>query len=192
MSESIEVKQLRSRLGSYMNQVQEGLTVIVTRQGQAIAELRPYGIEQAGQEVQDMQNGASQETPGESQDEAVPKVEGISALGLTSYVCQTEQPSPMLVLEEESEKAEENTNQEQAMPELQAQEAEQAQESQPEQVMQTEMAAVAVEAESAAAVSPAPTKSAKSARPSRSRKTKTAASPKRRQSRGASARNKSS
>ena len=192
MSESIEVKQLRSRLGSYMNQVQEGLTVIVTRQGQAIAELRPYGVEQAGQDAPDVPNWASQEPSGEPQDEAVPMIEGMSALGLTTYVCQTEQASPMMVPDEESEEAGEDISPEQAMPELQAPEPEQVQESQPKQVMQTEMAAVAVEVESAAADSPSPAKPAKSARPSRSRKAKTAASPKRRQSRGASARKKSS
>ena len=186
MQESIEVKQLRSRLGSYLDQVQEGLTVVVTRQGQAIAELRPYGLGQAGQDVQ---NDAAQEPSGEPQDEAVPMVEGMSALGLTTYVCQMEQASPMMVPDEESEKAEEDVSPERAMPELQAQE--QAQESQPELAIQTEMTA-AVEAESAGAVSPPPAKAAKRVRPSRSRTAKTAASPKRRQSRGTSARKKSS
>ena len=191
MQESIEVKQLRSRLGSYLDQVQEGLTVVVTRQGQAIAELRPYGMEQAGQYASDVPNGASQEPSGEPQDEAVPMVEGMSALGLTTYVCQMEQASPMMVPDEESEKAEEDVSPEQAMPELQAQE--QAQESQPELAIQTELAtAVAAEAESAATVSPPPAKLAKSARLSRSGKAKTAASPKRRQSRGTSARKESS
>lgn len=185
MHESIEVKQLRARLGSYLNQVQEGLTVVVTRQGQAIAELRPYGLEQAGQDVQ---NGAPQEPSGEPQDKAVPLIQGMSALGLTSYVCQTEQTSPMMVSDEESEEAKEDTSPEQAMPELQAQE--QAQESQPEQAMQTEMvAAVGAAAESATAVSPPPAKPAKRAH---SRKAKAAASPERRQSRGTSARKKSS
>ncbi len=191
MQESIEVKQLRSRLGSYLNQVQEGLTVVVTRQGQAIAELRPYGLGQAGQDVQ---NDAAQEPSGGPQDEAVSVVSigaGISALGLTTYVCQTGQANEVAAPDEESEKAEEDTSPEQAMPELQAQE--QAQESQPEQAMQTEMAtAVAAEAESAAADSPPPAEPAKRARPSRSRTAKTAASPKRRQSRGTSARKKSS
>ena len=187
MQESIEVKQLRSRLGSYLNQVQEGLTVVVTRQGQAIAELRPHGLGQAGQDVQ---NDAAQEPSGEPQDEAVPMVEGMSALGLTTYVCQMEQASPMMVPDEESEKAGEDVSPEQAMPELQAQE--QAQESQPELAIQTEMTAVAVGADSVAAVSPPPAKAAKRVRPSRSRTAKTAASPKRRQSRGTSARKKSS
>jgi antitoxin (DNA-binding transcriptional repressor) of toxin-antitoxin stability system len=171
MSESIEAKQLRSRLGSYLNQVQEGLTVIVTRQGQAIAELRPCNMEQAGQE---MQNGAREEP----QDEVVlqpPAPTGIGALGLTTYVCQTGQVNQM------TEPSEEVTEDESP-----------AQESQPEQVVQTEMAAVAVDAESAEMVSPASAKPAKRARPSRSRKAKTAASPKRGQSRGTSARKKSS
>ena len=188
MQESIEVKQLRSRLGSYLNQVQEGLTVVVTRQGQAIAELRPYSMEQAGQ---DLPNGASQEPSGEPQDGAVSAVSigaGISALGLTTYVCQTGQANEVAAPDEESEKAEEDTSPEQAMLALQAQE----QESQPEQAMPTEMAAVAVGTESVAAVSPPQAKAAKRARSSRSRTAKTAASPKRRQSRGTSARKKSS
>jgi antitoxin (DNA-binding transcriptional repressor) of toxin-antitoxin stability system len=184
MHESIEVKQLRSRLGSYLNQVEEGLTLVVTRQGQAIAELRPYGLEQAGQDVQ---NGARQEPSREPQDEAVPMIEGMSALGLTSYVCQIGQPSHIAAQDEEGEEAQKDISREQAMPELPAQE------SQPEQTMQTEMAAaVGVEVESAPAVSPPLAKPAKRTRASRSRNTQTVASPKRRQSRGTSARKKSS
>ncbi len=112
MRESIEAKQLRSRLGSYLNQVQDGLTLVVTRRGQAIAELRPYGLQQAGQEVQD-----------EAQDEATPQLPasaGVSALGLTTYVCQMGQTDDMSAPDQE---AEEDTSQEQVMPELQAQES---------------------------------------------------------------------
>lgn len=188
MHESIEVKQLRSRLGSYLNQVQDGLTLVVTRQGQAIAELRPYDLEQASLDVQDV-------IPDEAPPQR-PAAAGVSALGLTTYVCQMGPPNHLAVPDEVGEVGEvanEDTNQAHAMPELQAQQQEEAQESRPEQAMQIERAAaVTSEAESAEMVSPPPAKPAQRMRPSRARSAKTAASPKRRQSQGASARKKSS
>lgn len=41
MQESVESRKLRTRLGSYLSKVEEGLSFVVTRKGQAVAELRP-------------------------------------------------------------------------------------------------------------------------------------------------------
>ncbi|MCE2487509.1 MAG: hypothetical protein J4F42_18495 [Desulfurellaceae bacterium] len=77
MNESINTKQLRSRLGSYLTQVEQGLTLVVTRQGQAIAELRPYGGAQE-------QNGHAEPAAALPADPPSPPP-GMSALGLTAY-----------------------------------------------------------------------------------------------------------
>ena len=178
MQESIEAKQLRSRLGSYLNHVQEGHTIVVTRQGQAIAELRPHGMEQAGRVVQ---NGARGE-PEERQDEAIPIVARVGALGLTTYACQTGQERPITGRGEEV-----------AESQAQAVRESQAPESHLEQTMSTELpAALSAEEQSAESVSRASLKPAKPKRPSRSRKANTATPTKRRQSRGVSARKKMS
>ena len=77
MHESVNTKQLRSRLGSYLTQVEKGLTLVVIRQGQAVAELRPYGMEQA-------QNGHPE--PDAAPPVAPPPTPTrMSALGLTAY-----------------------------------------------------------------------------------------------------------
>lgn len=89
MNESINTKQLRSRLGSYLTQVEQGLTLVVTRQGQAIAELRPYG--------------GAQEQNGHAEPDAAPPADppstppSMSALGLTAYqhnLDKPEEPTP--------------------------------------------------------------------------------------------------
>ena len=89
MNESINTKQLRSRLGSYLTQVEQGLTLVVTRQGQAIAELRPYG--------------GAQEQNGHAEPDVAPPADppsmppGMSALGLTAYqynLDKPEEPTP--------------------------------------------------------------------------------------------------
>lgn len=77
MHESINSKQLRARLGRYLTQVEQGLTLVVTRQGQAIAELRPYGVEHE-------QNGHVE--PGAAPPPGRPPTPArVSALGLTAY-----------------------------------------------------------------------------------------------------------
>ncbi|HYG62953.1 MAG TPA: type II toxin-antitoxin system prevent-host-death family antitoxin [Thermoanaerobaculia bacterium] len=39
---SIGSRELKTRLGTYLRQVQEGMTLIVTDRGRPVAELRPY------------------------------------------------------------------------------------------------------------------------------------------------------
>ena len=191
MQESIEVKQLRSRLGSYLNQVREGLTVVVTRQGQAIAEIRPAWLRPSrarraerciaraiGRAAGRSRSYGRRNECSRLDDLRVPNGTGESYDGSRRG-------------EREGGRGRKPRASHAGAGKAQEQAQEQAQESQPELAIQTEMTA-AVEAESAGAVSPPPAKAAKRVRPSRSRTAKTAASPKRRQSRGTSARKKSS
>ena len=100
MNESINTKQLRSRLGSYLTQVEQGLTLVVTRQGQAIAELRPYG--------------GAQEQNGHAEPDAAPPADppstppGMSALGLTAYQYNLDKPEEPTPDEPAAEQAEQN------------------------------------------------------------------------------------
>ena len=89
MYESVNTKQLRSRLGSYLTRVEQGLTLVVIRQGQAIAELRPYGGTQE-------QNGHVEPAAAPPADPP-PAPPGMSALGLTAYqqkLDHAEEPAP--------------------------------------------------------------------------------------------------
>lgn len=100
MNESINTKQLRSRLGSYLTQVEQGLTLVVTRQGQAMAELRPYG--------------GAQEQNGHAKPDAAPPADppstppGMSALGLTVYQYNLDKPEEPTPDEPAAEQAEQN------------------------------------------------------------------------------------
>ena len=100
MNESINTKQLRSRLGSYLTQVEQGLTLVVTRQGQAIAELRPYGGAQE-------QNGHAEPAAALPADPPSPPP-GMSALGLTAYQYNLDKPEEPTPDEPAAEQAEQN------------------------------------------------------------------------------------
>jgi len=44
-------RELKTRLGTYLRQVQRGTTIVVTDRGQPVAELRPLDLEARGEEV---------------------------------------------------------------------------------------------------------------------------------------------
>ena len=41
MSKAVEVRELKTRLGSYLREVRRGQTIVVTHRGEPVAELRP-------------------------------------------------------------------------------------------------------------------------------------------------------
>ena len=100
MHESINSKQLRARLGRYLTQVEQGLTLVVTRQGQAIAELRPYGVEQ-------VQNGHAEPDTAPPADPP-PTPANMSALGLTAYQYSLDKPEEPTLDEPAPEQADQN------------------------------------------------------------------------------------
>ena len=101
MHESVTTKQLRSRLGGYLRQVEDGQTLLVVRQGQPVAELRPYSAN--GQAMSE----AGQ--PGRAEPEApagpVPAAAGTVGLGLAGYQCHLEGPGEASGPEAEEEPA---------------------------------------------------------------------------------------
>lgn len=44
MTKTIGARELKMRLGSYLRQVQEGTTIVVTERGRPVAELRPVPV----------------------------------------------------------------------------------------------------------------------------------------------------
>lgn len=91
MHESVSTKQLRSRLAGYLRQVENGQTLIVVRQGQPVAELRPYSA--SGQAEPEAPAGLS------------PAAAGMIGLGLTGYQCHLDSPGEEAAVEVEEEPA---------------------------------------------------------------------------------------
>ena len=48
---TVGARELKTRLGTYLRQVQKGTTLIVTERGRPVAELRPLSIETQGEEA---------------------------------------------------------------------------------------------------------------------------------------------
>ena len=48
---TVGARELKTRLGTYLRQVQNGTTLIVTERGRPVAELRPLSIETQGEEA---------------------------------------------------------------------------------------------------------------------------------------------
>ena len=48
---TVGARELKTRLGSYLRQVREGKTLIVTDRGEPIAELRPISSQSSGEEA---------------------------------------------------------------------------------------------------------------------------------------------
>lgn len=48
---AVGVRELKTRLGTYLRQVREGETLIVTDRGEPIAELRPIASQASGEEA---------------------------------------------------------------------------------------------------------------------------------------------
>lgn len=48
--QSVGSRELKTRLGTYLRQVKEGATLVVTERGRPIAELRPLSMEYGGLE----------------------------------------------------------------------------------------------------------------------------------------------
>lgn len=48
---TVGARELKTRLGTYLRQVQHGTTLIVTERGRPVAELRPLSIETLGEEA---------------------------------------------------------------------------------------------------------------------------------------------
>jgi prevent-host-death family protein len=48
---TIGARELKMRLGSYLRQVQEGTTIVVTERGRPVAELRPVTVEKGEEEA---------------------------------------------------------------------------------------------------------------------------------------------
>ena len=46
----VGARELKTRLGTYLRQVREGATLIVTERGRPVAELRPLGLDEGGLE----------------------------------------------------------------------------------------------------------------------------------------------
>ncbi len=51
MQKTVGSRELKTRLGTYLRQVQKGLTIVVTDRGHPVAELRPLGLEGRGEET---------------------------------------------------------------------------------------------------------------------------------------------
>jgi prevent-host-death family protein len=45
-------RELKTRLGAYLRQVQNGHVIVVTERGRPVAELRPIGVEGCGEETE--------------------------------------------------------------------------------------------------------------------------------------------
>ncbi len=50
-AKAVGARELKTRLGSYLRQVREGKTLIVTDRGEPIAELRPISNQSSGEEA---------------------------------------------------------------------------------------------------------------------------------------------
>lgn len=50
MTRSVGARELKTRLGTYIEQVRQGITLIVTERGEPVAELRPIGRPQDDEE----------------------------------------------------------------------------------------------------------------------------------------------
>lgn len=51
MRKTVGSRELKTRLGAYLQQVQAGVTIVVTDRGQPVAELRPLALEAKGEET---------------------------------------------------------------------------------------------------------------------------------------------
>ena len=51
LRKSVGSRELKTRLGSYLRQVQKGTTLIVTERGRPVAELRPLSISGSGEDA---------------------------------------------------------------------------------------------------------------------------------------------
>ena len=51
MQKTIGARELKMRLGSYLRQVQEGTTIVVTERGRPVAELRPVPVGKSEEEA---------------------------------------------------------------------------------------------------------------------------------------------
>jgi len=51
MKKTVGARELKTRLGSYIHQVRNGTTFVVTERGQPVAELRPLKISGNGEEA---------------------------------------------------------------------------------------------------------------------------------------------
>ena len=47
----VGARELKTRLGTYLRQVQQGRTLVVTERGRPVAELRPLGLKTQGEEA---------------------------------------------------------------------------------------------------------------------------------------------
>ncbi len=48
MSKAVGVRELKTRLGSYLREVRRGRTIVVTDRGEPVAELRPIALAKSG------------------------------------------------------------------------------------------------------------------------------------------------
>lgn len=48
MSKAVGVRELKTRLGSYLREVRRGQTIVVTDRGEPVAELRPIAVVKSG------------------------------------------------------------------------------------------------------------------------------------------------
>jgi prevent-host-death family protein len=51
MHKTVGSRELKTRLGTYLRQVREGMTLVVTERGLPVAELRPFGSGPKGQKA---------------------------------------------------------------------------------------------------------------------------------------------
>jgi prevent-host-death family protein len=56
MSNAVEVRALKTRLGSYLREVRRGQTIVVTHHGEPVAELRPIAKAKSDAIVEDRED----------------------------------------------------------------------------------------------------------------------------------------
>lgn len=52
LSKAVGVRELKTRLGSYLREVRRGRTIVVTDRGEPVAELRPIALARTGREAE--------------------------------------------------------------------------------------------------------------------------------------------
>ena len=48
MSKAVGIRELKTRLGSYLREVRQGRTIVITDRGEPVAELRPMALARSG------------------------------------------------------------------------------------------------------------------------------------------------
>ena len=52
MSKAVGIRELKTRLGSYLREVRRGRTIVITDRGEPVAELRPMALARSGKQAE--------------------------------------------------------------------------------------------------------------------------------------------